>query len=111
MAELQMVGVLLPRVKLGNQGLEVSKLGFGCRGLSGGYNNPVPGDVAIAIIKHAFSKGITFFDTADAYGAQANEVLIGKALKELPQEKIHLATKFGHAGFDPACGLISRNHQ
>ncbi|RVW38035.1 putative aldo-keto reductase 1 [Vitis vinifera] len=64
MAELQMVGV--------------SKLGFGCRGLSGGYNNPVPGDVAIAIIKHAFSKGITFFDTADAYGAQANEVLIGK---------------------------------
>ncbi|RVW96068.1 putative aldo-keto reductase 1 [Vitis vinifera] len=78
MAELQMVGVLLPRVKLGNQGLEVSKLGFGCRGLSGGYNNPVPGDVAIAIIKHAFSKGITFFDTADAYGAQANEVLIGK---------------------------------
>ncbi|XP_034706134.1 perakine reductase-like isoform X2 [Vitis riparia] len=106
MAELQMVGVQLPRVKLGNQGLEVSELGFGCRGLSGGYNNPVPDDVGIAIIKHAFSKGITFFDTADAYGAQANEVLIGKALKELPREKIQLATKFGHAGFDPATGLI-----
>ncbi|KAJ9682338.1 hypothetical protein PVL29_018288 [Vitis rotundifolia] len=106
MAELQMVGVQLPRVKLGNQGLEVSKLGFGCRGLSGGYNNPVPDDVGIAIIKHAFSKGITFFDTADSYGAQANEVLIGKALKELPREKIQLATKFGHAGFDPATGLI-----
>ncbi|CBI34182.3 unnamed protein product, partial [Vitis vinifera] len=101
-----MVGVQLPRVKLGNQGLEVSKLGLGCRGLSGGYNNPVPDDVGIAIIKHAFSKGITFFDTADAYGAQANEVLIGKALKELPREKIQLATKFGHAGFDPATGLI-----
>ncbi|RVW38088.1 putative aldo-keto reductase 1 [Vitis vinifera] len=112
----------------------VSKLGLGCRGLSGGYNNPVPDDVGIAIIKHAFSKGITFFDTADAYGAQANEVLIGKlqgsgliwrkvdcsngkmenaeryrilkALKELPREKIQLATKFGHAGFDPATGLI-----
>ncbi|KAL6325030.1 hypothetical protein AAG906_022120 [Vitis piasezkii] len=149
MAELQMVGVQLPRVKLGNQGLEVSKLGFGCRGLSGGYNNPVPGDVGIAIIKHAFSKGITFFDTADAYGAQANEVLIGKVsklgfgcaglfgyafskgitffdtsdfygpnaellvgkvLKELPREKIQLATKFGLVRAEPTHIVATLKH-
>ncbi|CBI34181.3 hypothetical protein VitviT2T_021275 [Vitis vinifera] len=97
--------IQIPRVKLGNQGLEVSKLGFGCMGLSGVYNNPVPDDVGIAIIKHAFSKGITFFDTADVYGPFTNEVLIGKALKELPREKIQLATKFGIAGFDPATGM------
>ncbi|GMY20950.1 probable aldo-keto reductase 1 [Fagus crenata] len=87
--------VQIPRVKLGNQGLEVSKLGFGCMGLSGVYNDPVQEEVGISIIKHAFSKGITFFDTADVYGANANEVLVGKALKQFPREKIQLATKFG----------------
>ncbi|KAE8010043.1 hypothetical protein FH972_006441 [Carpinus fangiana] len=93
MAEEQ--SVQIPRVKLGSQGLEVSKLGFGCMGLTGIYNDPVPEEVGISIIKHAFSKGITFFDTADVYGANANEVLVGKALKQLPREKIQLATKFG----------------
>ncbi|KAK7269169.1 hypothetical protein RIF29_21885 [Crotalaria pallida] len=88
--------VQIPRVKLGTQGLEVSKLGFGCFGLTGGYNDPVAEDVGISIIKYAFSKGITFFDSADIYGANsANELLIGKALKQLPREKIQLATKFG----------------
>ncbi|KAL4637485.1 hypothetical protein ACB092_03G080500 [Castanea dentata] len=85
----------IPKVKLGNQGLEVSKLGFGCMGLSGVYNDPVQEEVGISIIKYAFSKGITFFDSADVYGANANEVLVGKALKQLPREKIQLATKFG----------------
>ena len=47
-------------------------------GLSGAYNDPVPEDVGIATIKYAFNKGITFFDTADAYGANANEILVGK---------------------------------
>ena len=47
-------------------------------GLTGAYDNPVPDDVGIAIIKHAFSKGITFFDTADVYGPFTNEVLVGK---------------------------------
>ncbi|XP_059437425.1 probable aldo-keto reductase 1 [Corylus avellana] len=93
MAEEQ--SVQIPRVKLGSQGLEVSKLGFGCMGLTGIYNDPVPEEVGISILKHAFSKGITFFDTADVYGANANEVLVGKALKQLPREKIQLATKFG----------------
>uniref|UniRef100_A0A2N9HYX5 NADP-dependent oxidoreductase domain-containing protein n=1 Tax=Fagus sylvatica TaxID=28930 RepID=A0A2N9HYX5_FAGSY len=49
----------------------------------------------ISVIKHAFSKGITFFDTSDAYGPQTNEILLGKALKQLPREKIQIATKFG----------------
>ncbi|RVW38024.1 putative aldo-keto reductase 1 [Vitis vinifera] len=70
--------IQIPRVKLGNQGLEVSKLGFGCMGLTGEYNHPVSEDVGISTIKHAFSKGITFFDTSDVYGANANEILVGK---------------------------------
>ncbi|KAK1309852.1 putative aldo-keto reductase 1 [Acorus calamus] len=76
------------RVKLGSQGLEVSKLGFGCMGLSGVYNSPVPEEVGISIIKAAFDRGITFFDTADVYGANANEVLVGKMgeLKKLVEE-------------------------
>ncbi|PIA31635.1 hypothetical protein AQUCO_04900143v1 [Aquilegia coerulea] len=80
----------IPKVKLGNQGLEVSKLGFGCMGISGVYNAPVSDEIGISIIKDAFNKGITFFDTADVYGATANEVLVGK---------------FGIAGMQPT-GLV-----
>ncbi|KAJ4841279.1 hypothetical protein Tsubulata_909561 [Turnera subulata] len=87
--------VVVRRVKLGNQGLEVSKLGFGCMGLTGMYNAPVPDEVGISIIKEAFDKGITFFDTSDIYGPHTNEILVGKALKHLPREQIQLATKFG----------------
>ncbi|KAK8633909.1 hypothetical protein V6N13_014743 [Hibiscus sabdariffa] len=87
--------IQIPRLKLGTQGLEVSKLGFGCMGLSGAYNDPVPEDVGISIIKHAFDRGITFFDTSDLYGPKTNEILLGKALKQLPREKVQLATKFG----------------
>uniref|UniRef100_A0A7N0VMR7 NADP-dependent oxidoreductase domain-containing protein n=1 Tax=Kalanchoe fedtschenkoi TaxID=63787 RepID=A0A7N0VMR7_KALFE len=78
----------VPRVKLGNQGLEVSKLGFGCMGLSGIYNSPLSDEDGISIIKQAFNKGITFFDTADVYGGNTNEVLVGKIgeLKKLVEE-------------------------
>ncbi|KAJ0014503.1 hypothetical protein Pint_20508 [Pistacia integerrima] len=93
MAEKQRITV--PRVKLGTQGFEVSKLGFGCMGLTGIYNDPVPEEVGISIIKHAFDQGITFFDTSDVYGPHTNELLVGKALKQLPREKVQLATKFG----------------
>ncbi|KAL5061118.1 hypothetical protein RYX36_032722 [Vicia faba] len=85
----------IPRVKLGSQGLEVSKLGYGCMGLSGVYNDAVPEDVALSLIKHCFTKGITFFDTSDVYGAHANEVLVGKELKDFPRDQIQIATKFG----------------
>ncbi|KAH9754029.1 Aldo ket red domain-containing protein [Citrus sinensis] len=95
----------VPRVKLGTQGLEVSKLGYGCMNLSGGYSSPVSEEDGISMIKHAFSKGITFFDTADVYGQNANEVLLGKALKQLPREKMQVATKFGIAGIGVA-GVI-----
>ncbi|KAK3200628.1 hypothetical protein Dsin_024043 [Dipteronia sinensis] len=99
--------ILIPRVKLGNQGFEVSKLGSGCMGLSGSYNDPVPEDVGISIIKHAFDHGITFFDTSDIYGANnANEILVGKALKQLPREKVQLATKFGIVKFDLCSNII-----
>ncbi|KAK7397303.1 hypothetical protein VNO78_18471 [Psophocarpus tetragonolobus] len=93
--------VHIPRVKLGTQGLEVSKLGFGCMGLTGVYNNPLSDEQAVSVIKHAFSKGITFFDTSDIYGLHhANELLVGKALRQLPREKIQLATKFGITKID-----------
>ncbi|KAI4372582.1 hypothetical protein MLD38_010795 [Melastoma candidum] len=90
-----MAAVKIPRVKLGNQGLEVSKLGFGCMGLTGAYNAPVPEEDGVAILMEAFDRGITFFDTADVYGANANEVLVGKTLKKLPRDMVQVATKFG----------------
>ncbi|PHT41088.1 putative aldo-keto reductase 2 [Capsicum baccatum] len=75
--------VEMPRVKLGSQGLEVSKLGFGSMGLTGVYNAPVSEEEGIAIIKEAFSKGVTFFDTSDIYGMDhGNEYLVGK-MREL----------------------------
>lgn len=98
----------IPRIRLGNQGLEVSKLGFGCCGLSGVYNDPLPDEEAISVIKHAFKQGITLFDTADVYGANANEILVGKALKHLPRDKIQLATKFGL--FDAPSGAQISGH-
>lgn len=100
----------IPRVKLGSQGLEVSKLGYGCMGLSGSYNAPVSEEDGIAILKYAFSKGVTFYDTSDLYGVDhANEILVGKALKELPREKVELATKFGVVGFDLSGNVALKN--
>ncbi|XP_022958734.1 perakine reductase-like [Cucurbita moschata] len=88
--------IQIPRVKLGSQGLEVSRLGFGCAGLSGYLSAPLSHEEGCNIIKQAFIKGITFFDSSDLYGADHdNEIMIGKALKQLPREKIQLATKFG----------------
>ncbi|KAF8392319.1 hypothetical protein HHK36_022661 [Tetracentron sinense] len=102
MAEEQKVQI--PRVKLGNQGLEVyqvSKLGFGCMGLSGVYNAPLSDEVGISIIKDAFNKGITFFDTADAYGANANEVMVGKVYASA-----HVLIKLVICTFDPGFDIL-----
>ncbi|KAB1218111.1 Perakine reductase [Morella rubra] len=88
--------VKIPRVKLGSQGLEVSRLGYGCAGLSGLYNTPLTPEAGFHVIKEAFDRGITFFDTSDLYGHEYhNEIMIGKALKQLPRDKVQLATKFG----------------
>lgn len=75
---------------------QVSKLGFGCMGLTGVYNSPLSEEEVISIIKDAFAKGITFFDTADAYAAHTNEVLVGKVsisvweLEDRCLEQLHL---------------------
>ncbi|KAK3418415.1 hypothetical protein EUGRSUZ_H04375 [Eucalyptus grandis] len=90
-----MAGVEVPRVKLESQGLELSKLGIGCMGLTGVYNSPLSEEDGITIIKDAYRKGVTFCDTADVYGTNANEILVGKALKQLSRENIQLAAKFG----------------
>ncbi|CAH9074828.1 unnamed protein product [Cuscuta europaea] len=102
-----MASAEVPRVKLGSQGLEVSKLGYGCMGLTGIYNNPIPEEEGIAIMRENFSKGVTFFDTADIYGADhANELLVGKALKFLAREKVQLATKFGIYKVEPTSVVV-----
>jgi len=98
----------VPRVKLGTQGLEVSKLGFGCMGLTGSYNAPLGDEAVAAVVAHAFRRGVTFFDTSDAYGPHTNETLLGKALKQLPREQVQVATKFGirrdESGTRTVCG-------
>ncbi|XP_073109328.1 perakine reductase, partial [Elaeis guineensis] len=96
----------VPRVKIGRQGLEISKMGFGCSGLSGIFNDPLPHEQGVSLIVDAFNKGVTFFDTSDAYANGDNEILIGKALKHLPREKVQIASKFGIAGFENGKLLI-----
>ena len=78
--------------KLGN--LEVSALGFGCMGLSYGYGPATDKHQAIAVIRRAVELGITFFDTAEAYGPFTNEELVGEALAPF-REQVVIATKFG----------------
>lgn len=79
--------------KLGSQGLTASRLGLGCMGMSEFYGQRND-EESIKVIRAAFDKGITFFDTADIYGPFTNEVLVGKAIKEF-RNQITLATKFG----------------
>jgi aryl-alcohol dehydrogenase-like predicted oxidoreductase len=80
--------------KLGNSGLEVSALGFGCMGISFGYGRPATREEGIAVIRAAVDGGITFFDTAEAYGPYANEELVGAALAPV-RDRVVIATKFG----------------
>ena len=93
--------------KLGNSGLEVSALGLGCMGLSFGYGKPTPKTEAIKLIRSAYEQGVTFFDTAEAYGPYANEELLGEALAPFRDEVV-IATKFGFAGGKPESGMDSR---
>jgi aryl-alcohol dehydrogenase-like predicted oxidoreductase len=68
----------IPRVKLGPEGFEVSALGVGCMGISAFYGCPTPEAEMIELIRYAVNSGVTFLDTADAYGPHTNEVLVGK---------------------------------
>ncbi len=89
---------------LGKSGLEVSALGFGCMGLSFGYGPATEKQQAISMIRAAFERGVTFFDTAEAYGPYLNEEVVGEALSPMRQQVV-IATKFGFT-FD-AEGKIS----
>src|SRR5512136_1022686 len=79
---------------LGRNGLEVSALGFGCMGISFGYGPATSREEGIGIIRAAVEGGVTFFDTAEAYGPFANEELVGKALGPV-RDQVVIATKFG----------------
>jgi aryl-alcohol dehydrogenase-like predicted oxidoreductase len=93
--------------ELGN--LEVSAIGLGCMGMSFGYGPPADRQEMIKLIRRAFDLGVTFFDTAEAYGPYANEELVGEALAPM-RDKVVIATKFGFKfdGDKRQSGLDSR---
>jgi aryl-alcohol dehydrogenase-like predicted oxidoreductase len=93
--------------KLGNSGLEVSAVGLGCMGLSFGYGPATEKQQAIDLIRTAFERGVTFFDTAEAYGPFTNEEVVGEAVEPF-REQVVIATKFGFEGGKPTVGLNSR---
>jgi aryl-alcohol dehydrogenase-like predicted oxidoreductase len=88
--------------------LEVSAIGLGCMGLSANYGDPVDTDHGVTLIRGAHDEGVTFFDTAEAYGAFTNETLVGEAIEPI-RDQVVIATKFGF-GYDRAArtGLDSR---
>jgi aryl-alcohol dehydrogenase-like predicted oxidoreductase len=90
--------------KLGS--LEVSELGFGCMNLATNYGPAVPIDDAIQVIRTAYSKGVTFFDTAEVYGPYTSETIVGGALEPF-RNQMKIATKFGFDLTDKG-GLNSR---
>ena len=92
---------------LGNSGLDVSELGLGCMGLSFGYGPATEKSEGIKLIRAAFEQGITFFDTAEAYGPFVNEELVGEALAPF-RDQVAIATKFGFKDGDSTKGLDSR---
>jgi aryl-alcohol dehydrogenase-like predicted oxidoreductase len=93
--------------KLGTSGLVVSELGFGCMGLSYGYGPATEKQAGIELIRAAFESGVTFFDTAEAYGPFVNEELVGEALAPFRDEVV-IATKFGFREGEVGKGLDSR---
>jgi len=93
--------------KLGNSDLEVSAMGLGCMGLSFGYGPATDTREAIKLIRAAVERGVTFFDTAEAYGPFTNEELLGEALAPF-RDQVVIATKFGFLGGDSKAGVDSR---
>ena len=79
---------------LGNSGLDVSALGFGCMGLNSSYGQPLERDESIALIRKAVDLGVSFFDTAEVYGPFTNEEIVGEALRPV-RDQVVIATKFG----------------
>ncbi len=93
--------------KLGKSNLEVSAIGLGCMGLSFGYGPATDRNEAIALLRAAVDRGITFFDTAEAYGPFVNEELVGEALAPV-RDQVVIATKFGFKGGNAQAGVDSR---
>src|SRR5712675_3683145 len=88
--------------KLGQSGLEVSAIGFGCMGINFGYGQSLDKQQGIALIRTAVERGVTFFDTAEVYGPFTNEELVGDALAPY-RDQVVIATKFGFK-IDPNTG-------
>lgn len=93
--------------QLGKSGLSVSAIGLGCMGLSFAYGAAPPRSDAIALIQAAHDRGVTFFDTAEAYGPYTNEELLGEALAPI-RDQVVIASKFGFVEGEIAKGLNSR---
>ena len=93
--------------KLGNSGLEVSALGLGCMGMSYAYGTTPDKKEMVKLLHQAVERGVTFFDTAEAYGPFANEELLGEALAPF-RDKVVIATKFGFRNGVANSGLDSR---
>ena len=91
--------------KLGKSNLEVSAIGLGCMGMSYGYGPAIDKQEGISLIRAAVERGVTFFDTAEAYGPFTNEELVGEALAPF-RGQVVIATKFGFK-FDPDTGKLA----
>ncbi len=97
---------MIEKRELGKSGLEVSALGLGCMGLSFGYGPATEKNEAIKLIRAAYDGGVTFFDTAEAYGPFTNEELLGEALAPV-RDQVVIATKFGFKNGVPGQGTDS----
>ncbi len=92
---------------LGRSGLEVSAIGLGCMGINYHRGTDMEKADAVALLRGAYERGITFFDTAEAYGPFTNEEILGEALAPI-REGVVIATKFGFKDGEPGKGLDSR---
>ncbi len=95
------------KIRTLGDGLDVSAIGLGCMGLTFAYGPATERATAVALLRGAVERGVTFFDTAEAYGPGDNEDLLGEALAPM-RDKVVIATKFGFKNGVPAQGLDSR---
>src|SRR5579859_2174233 len=97
----------LVKRKLGQSNLEVSAVGLGCMGLSYGYGPAADKREAVKLIRAAFELGVTFFDSAEAYGPFLNEELVGEAVATF-RDQVVIATKFGFEQGNTDLGMNSK---
>jgi aryl-alcohol dehydrogenase-like predicted oxidoreductase len=93
--------------KLGSSNLEVSAIGLGCMGMSFGYGPATEKSESVKLIRAAFERGVTFFDTAEAYGPFTNEEIVGEAVAPF-RDQVVICTKFGFKDSTPTAGLDSK---